>query len=110
MIEASKYLPAWRKAVTNAALSAVADERWEKVLSPVELIVTFYLERPASIKQAKRPLPIKPPDLDKLVRGICDALTDAGVWDDDAQVVKMTAFKEYADALKPGCAIKIQPI
>lgn len=107
MIEASKYLPAWRKAVCVAAVKAVEDEVWAKPAGQVELAVTFYLERPSSIKQAKRPMPIKPPDLDKLVRGICDALSDAGVWEDDAQVVKLTAFKEYADTRAPGCAIQV---
>ena len=107
MIEASKFLPAWRKAVTTAAIKSVEADGWDTVADPVELTVTFYLERPATIKQAKRPLPIKPPDLDKLVRGICDALSDAGVWEDDAQVVKLTAFKEYADTREPGCAIQV---
>ena len=107
MVEASKYLPAWRKAVTSAAVASVEAARWEKPAGPVELIATFYLERPATIKQEKRPLPIKPPDLDKLVRGICDALSDAGVWEDDAQVVKLTAFKEYSDTREPGCAIEV---
>ena len=36
-------------------------------------------------------------DLDKLVRAINDALTDAGVWVDDAQVVEIQAVKRYAD-------------
>lgn len=107
MIEASKYLPAWRKAVCTAAVKAVQDELWAKPAGPVELAVTFYLERPTTIKPDKRPMPIKPPDLDKLVRGVCDALSDAGVWEDDAQVVKLTAFKEYADTREPGCAIEV---
>ena len=79
MVEASKYLPAWRKAVTSDAIASVEDASWDTPAGPVELTVSFYLERPTSIKQAKRPLPIKPPDLDKLVRAICDALSDARV-------------------------------
>jgi len=82
MAEASKYLPAWRKAVCTAAVKAVQDELWAKPAGPVEIAVTFYLERPTTIKPDKRPMPIKPPDLDKLVRGVCDALSDAGVWED----------------------------
>jgi len=107
MVEASKYLPAWRKAVTSAAIASVEDASWDTPAGPVELTVSFYLERPTSIKQAKRPLPIKPPDLDKLVRAICDGLSDARVWEDDAQVVKLIAFKEYSDTREPGCAIQV---
>lgn len=109
-IEASKYLPAWRKAVTQEALAVIAEERWEKVEGPVELEVTFFLERPATIKQSARPYPIKPPDLDKLIRGISDSLTDAGVWQDDSQVVRVIAAKFYDDDHKPGAVIKITPI
>lgn len=109
-IEASKYLPAWRKAVTQEALAVIAEERWEKVEGPVELEVSFFLERPATIKQSARPYPIKPPDLDKLIRGISDSLTDAGVWQDDSQVVKVIAAKYYDDDHKPGAVITITPI
>jgi crossover junction endodeoxyribonuclease RusA len=53
--------------------------------------------------------PINPasmPDLDKLVRCICDALTDAGVWKDDAQVCVLVAAKRYTNGL-PGVLIQI---
>lgn len=77
-------------------------------MGPVELHVTFYLERPASISMSKRPFPIVPPDVDKLVRAIGDGLTDAGVWGDDSQVVLLVASKEYADAQEPGALIAIR--
>lgn len=109
-IEASKYLPAWRKAVTDAASEAILDEMHSPLQGPVELEVMFFLERPATISVRQRPWPIKPPDIDKLVRGVCDALTDAGVWDDDGQVVKVTAWKCYADMREPGADIKITPL
>jgi Holliday junction resolvase RusA-like endonuclease len=105
-IEASKYLPAWRKAVMEAALQAIDLQGWVKASGPVEVEVTFFLERPATVTQAKRPWPIKPPDLDKLVRSL-DSLTDAGVWDDDGQMVKLIARKCYADTRAPGAHIKV---
>lgn len=108
-IEASKYLPAWRKAMTQAALIAIEEQGWEKVSGPVEVDVTFYLERPATITATARPWPIKPPDLDKLVRSL-DGLTDAGVWDDDGQMVVLKASKVYADTREPGASIKITAI
>lgn len=109
-IEASKYLPAWRKAITIAAITEIEKETWAKDTNPIAIEVTFYLERPATIPVAKRPWPIKPPDLDKLLRGVLDGLTDAGVWDDDGQVVKITAWKVYADTRDPGCEITVSPI
>jgi Holliday junction resolvase RusA-like endonuclease len=105
-IEASKYLPAWRKAVMESALEAIDLQGWVKASGPVEVEVTFFLERPATVTQAKRPWPIKPPDLDKLVRSL-DSLTDAGVWDDDGQMVKLIARKCYADTRAPGAHIKV---
>lgn len=109
-IEASKYLPAWRKAVTSTAVAIMEDEGWETCTDPVTLEVIFYLERPATIPHSKRPWPIKPPDLDKLVRGVADGLTDAGVWADDDQVVHVIAWKVYADTRDPGAQVTITPI
>jgi crossover junction endodeoxyribonuclease RusA len=52
----------------------------------------------------------KAPDLDKLVRSIFDAMTDAGVWLDDAQVVKVVASKAYvAPGDRPGVHISLAP-
>jgi crossover junction endodeoxyribonuclease RusA len=109
-IEASKYLPAWRKAVTEAASAALLREMVARIEGPVELEVMFFLERPATVSVKQRPWPVKPPDIDKLVRGVCDSVTDAGVWDDDGQVVKVTAWKCYADTREPGATVKITPL
>ena len=109
-IEASKYLPAWRKAVTSTAVAIMEDEGWATCTDPITLEVIFYLERPATISKEKRPWPIKPPDLDKLVRGVADGLTNAGVWVDDDQVVHVIAWKCYADTREPGATVKVTPI
>ena len=106
-IEASKYLPAWRNAVKQAAV--IAKEDAETLTGAVQVSVSFYLERPKSVSIAARPLPTVMPDLSKLVRAVEDALTDAGVWADDAQVVKTIAFKYYADNREPGCFIEVEP-
>jgi hypothetical protein len=47
-IEASKYLPAWRKAITAAAIAEIEKEAWAQTLGPVEVEVIFYLERPCN--------------------------------------------------------------
>lgn len=109
-VEASKYLPAWRKAVTEFAIYAATEHSWEPLQGPVSLEVVFYLDRPATIKPEKRPYPIVPPDIDKLVRGVADALSDAGVWGDDSQVVKLVAFKRYADFQNTGAFISVETL
>ena len=109
-IEASKYLPAWRHAVTEFAIYAATENNWDTLEGPVTLEVVFYLERPSPIKVNKRPHPVVPPDIDKLVRGVSDALSDAGVWGDDSQVVKLVAFKRYPDNHEQGAFISVSTL
>jgi crossover junction endodeoxyribonuclease RusA len=108
-IETSKFLPAWRSAVKDAAMTAATIGSWESVSGPVELEVMFYLERPASVSVTKRPQPTIPPDLDKLVRGVGDALTGV-LFDDDSQVIRCLAWKVYADTRAPGCFIRVNEL
>lgn len=59
----------------------------------------------------KRPLPIVPPDLDKLARGLLDGIGQSEViWGDDSQVINLIARKFYADDRKPGAEVKITPL
>lgn len=106
-IDASKYLPAWRKQVTQVARSIAIASDWETVDGPVQLHVDFYLERPKSVPRHRRRFHTKAPDLDKLVRAVCDALTDADIWADDSQVVRLIAAKDYADDVEPGAFIQV---
>lgn len=108
-VESSKYLPAWRKAVRVAAEEAVASEDWQPVAGPVELEVMFYLERPSSVSVTKRPQPTVPPDVDKLIRAVGDALTGV-VYDDDSQVIRVLAWKVYADTREPGCFVRVNEL
>jgi Holliday junction resolvase RusA-like endonuclease len=107
-IEASKYLPAWRKAVSLAALEAINLQGWDMLEDAVELECVFYLDRPGTVPEKKRKHPIKPPDVSKLLRAVEDSLTDAGVYADDAQIVKATAFKFYADTREPGAFVIVR--
>ena len=81
-------LKPWRRAVTAAARTAIADAGWTTVARhvPVELEVTYWLPRPPSVSETARPLPSVRPDKQHLDRAVEDALTEAGVWVDDAQV------------------------
>jgi len=86
----------WRNDCKNAALLAMG----EQPPSPcaVRLLVEFSLSYPVSSvrKYQMGWLPaIKQPDVDKLLRGLFDALTGI-VWVDDSQVVYVMVNKNYA--------------
>jgi crossover junction endodeoxyribonuclease RusA len=108
-VETSKFLPAWRRAVKDAAEFAVSSIGWERIDGPCELEVMFYLDRPSTVSRTKRPEPIIPPDLDKLIRGVGDSLTGV-VYDDDSQVIRVLAWKAYADAREAGAFIRVAPL
>lgn len=125
-----KYAPAvvnWRSVVTGAAIEAQAEwmhthpEIEFPITGAVGVRLTFLLPRPktqfGSGKNASRILPSAPqrpdrmPDLDKLVRAILDALTDARVWNDDGQVVTAVCHKVYAgEGQRPGVEITLGAI
>lgn len=83
----------WRQAVVDAVREQLGDR--PPLDGPVELSVRFYLPRPKSAPKRVTE-PAKKPDLDKLMRAVGDALTAAGVWIDDSQVVAVTARKVFA--------------
>jgi crossover junction endodeoxyribonuclease RusA len=104
MIEASKKVGPWRAAV----FEAVASLDFEPFANECSIEIVFYLEKP---KTVKRILPTVPPDLDKLIRGLLDALTLAHVWLDDALAVDITAVKIYSSEDKqPGAEITIREV
>lgn len=106
LVEAqSVNLKKWRAAIANAC-QQFAQQNIH--LGPIRLEVDFYLERPKSVSQSKRGLPIVPPDLDKLVRGVGDGIGQSGViWGDDSQIVELVARKFYADGRGQGASIRI---
>jgi crossover junction endodeoxyribonuclease RusA len=96
-------LALWRATVRQAAKSAGA----ELYPGPVTLSVTFGMPRPKSHLTLRRgqyvvkmqhyyDQPAVMPDLDKLVRGVSDALTGV-CYRDDAQIVVINASKVYGD-------------
>jgi Holliday junction resolvase RusA-like endonuclease len=69
----------------------------------------FYLDRPSSISKTKRPYPIVPPDVDKLLRGVQDSLSGV-IYEDDAQIIRCLAWKVYADTRVPGAFIRVNEL
>jgi crossover junction endodeoxyribonuclease RusA len=115
---AARYPPAvyeWRRQVQQAI--AEADEK--PFEGAIDLALGFDLVRPRGhygsgknsklVKLSSPPHPIVAPDLDKLVRCVGDAITDAGAWGDDAQVVALHAAKRYVDH-HPGVRIVITEV
>lgn len=92
---------AWRSAIID---QADLPSGWEAIDEPCELIVNFYLPKPASVK---RGAPSVPPDLDKLIRSVGDALVHAGVLKDDSRIVRISARKIYANGIEPGATIVV---
>ncbi len=83
----------WRQAIVDAARAWL--NGCAPLDGPAKLTVRFYLPRPKSAPKRVTE-PAKRPDLDKLLRAVCDALTAAGVWRDDDQVVTIAATKAFA--------------
>lgn len=119
LVESSAKVKPWRQDVKAAALEARAEDHWTigkvPVMGAVSLRIVFTLPKPASAPKSRRTWPDRKPDLSKLVRSTEDALTDAGVWEDDARIVRLVASKCYPgegpDALHiPGAVIEISEV
>jgi len=102
----SKKHKAWRNAITQTALATLPAD-WQPIDEPCELIVNFYMPKPAS---ATRSLPTVSPDLDKLIRAVGDSLTDSGVVVDDSRIVRISARKLYAIGIEPGANIEVRTL
>jgi Holliday junction resolvase RusA-like endonuclease len=124
LIESSAKVRPWRQDVKAAALELVVGSglgaltsvnEYGRMDGPLNVHMIFTLPKPKSAPKRTRSWPDRKPDLSKLVRSTEDALTDAGVWEDDARVVRLVATKCYpgegTDALHiPGCVIHISEV
>jgi crossover junction endodeoxyribonuclease RusA len=103
----------WREAIRQDAVQA-AGETWTPLDGPVLVTLRFALARPASAPKTRRTWPIgkRSGDVDKLARAALDALTDAGIFTDDARVTELTVSKDYVggDVHSPGVLITVQPL
>lgn len=118
MVESSAKVKPWREAVKYAALMAMkytGIRPTAYVEGPVELEVVFTLPKPKSAPKRRVTVPDRTPDLSKLIRSTEDALTDVGLWEDDARVVRCKASKVYPNegehALNaPGAYISVRQL
>ena len=100
-------LGTWRADVASAAQRARPDD-WDKTV-PVSLRCEFVFPRPllhfgtgrnaAKLKPSAPVYHTKPPDIDKLSRGIADSIGDAVarvLLKNDSQIVSLHAIKRYS--------------
>lgn len=101
---AGVYNPAsaddWREAVQAAFEEALMASMEPLLGGGLWLEVEFHLPRPAALRRKKDPDHAlwnarKRPDLDNLAKAVMDAMTKAGVWDDDGQVCDLRLRKKF---------------
>jgi crossover junction endodeoxyribonuclease RusA len=115
MVESSAKVKPWRQDVKYAALETLG--AGPPIQGPVDIHVTFYLARPKGhygtgrnsgrLRDNAPKVPAGKPDLDKLLRSTCDALDEANVFMDDAQIVAVVMRKQFADGRPPGADIQV---
>lgn len=115
LVESSKKVKPWREAVKWAAHEYfLRDHPGDEttLYGPVSVEMIFTWPKPASAPKRRVTFPDRNPDIDKLCRSTLDALTQSGVIEDDARVIRLVASKVYPnegkDALPvPGAVIRI---
>lgn len=113
LVESSAKVKPWRQCVHAAAVNARNGAA--PLDGPLRVRMIFTLPKPKSAPKTRQTFPCRLPDGSKLQRSTEDALTDAGVWTDDARVVEWVGAKRYPnegpDALEaPGVVIEVEPI
>jgi Holliday junction resolvase RusA-like endonuclease len=68
------------------------------IINPVVLGVLFFFPRPKRLLNYELYPHTSKPDSDNLLKAVMDAMTDAGVWKDDAQVYGHNAEKYYSQS------------
>lgn len=120
--QSSKHLTPWRDALKLVARES-PNAPHQPISGPVGLTVRFDIHRPQSHygtgRNERKVKPSAPPfpttrsrgDLSKLVRAVEDALTEAGWWLDDSQVVQFrNVQKRYVDRFtqREGAHIRVE--
>ncbi len=104
----------WKSCIAAAALP---HRPQTPLVGPIRLRLAFAMRRPKSHYRtgkysgelrADAPIwHIGTPDADNLAKAVLDALTQIGMWKDDAQVFSLHAGKRYTN-YAPGCNVEIE--
>lgn len=104
-----KNLRPWRADVSVAAVDAIRAlgndsgvpagdaEPAFPLGGPLAVVCEFTVRKPTTAPKSRVTYPDKRPDLDKYLRAVLDALSAAGVYRDDGQVVRVQATKTFPD-------------
>lgn len=86
----------WRRTVANQVRAqwwrTHPNARMPRRAGACEIDAVWRLQRPRTVRRGH---PSVKPDLDKLARALFDALTDSGLIDDDARIIRATLAKTY---------------
>ena len=103
---AGVYTPSTADAWKGQVMLAAGLYRGQFTTGHLRLEVEFYLPRPKARKNNDY-VAVKP-DIDNLLKSTMDALSNAGVWHDDAQVAAVVMSKRYERANQTvGAVIKL---
>src|SRR5690606_15844327 len=99
----------WRAAVAYAARQQLdQDNQAGTYLDAVRVTIRLQFAPPKSWKGYTRPTSRATGDVDKHARNILDALVDAAVIKDDAQVAALVVSKQYCrGAQTPGAIVEV---
>ena len=101
LVESSAKVKPWREDVEDAARAVLLRTRgWVKLDGPLEGEMHFTLTPPKRMPK-DRVAHTTYPDLSKLLRSTEDALTTAGVWADDARVIRYRDLSKTYPCLGP---------
>jgi len=127
VVDKDVRLPQWRMKITAHAIDKQAEYMQTMpafyatlpLSGPIGVRINFVMPRPKGhygtgknenvLKPSAPKHPASMPDLDKLLRAVFDALTDAQVWKDDGQVVWVQTAKHYVGPSWPdGIGVHVQ--
>lgn len=106
LYDANRKLPEWEKRVASAAKVHRPPSPLE---GPVSVELVFWVPRGKTVKR-EWPTTRTGGDIDKLERGVLDALTGI-IYVDDSQVVEVAKEKRYETTrLGPGCLVTVSEL
>lgn len=100
LVESAKGLKPWREKIRTYVQHSA---QFKELSGPVHVSVSFYFKQAKSNNKKSH---TQKPDIDKLIRAVLDSLTGT-VWNDDSQVISISAWKYWAKQDMEGVNISI---